>query len=76
MELIEKLVRFFKGALRKSSAPDNDMIRQNSPPDERDVDAAEQDSDGDSKIPGSRLVGDKSEPRKAKSRAKKAGGNS
>jgi hypothetical protein len=59
MELTEKLIRFFRGAVPKSPAntfvPEIDMIRQNSPPDERDADAAEQASDGDTKARSPRV---------------------
>ena len=39
--------------------PEIEMIRQNSPPDERDGDATEQDSDGDIEARRSPLVNDK-----------------
>jgi hypothetical protein len=49
-ELTEKLLGFFKGAAPKNPSyafvPEIEMIRQNSPPDQRDRDATEQDSDG------------------------------
>ena len=76
--MFERLTRFFKGSARQSTAYEcvpEIAIRQNSPPDERDVDEAEQYSDEDSKAPRSPLVKDKSEPRKSKSCANKAGGN-
>ena len=44
--------------------PEIEMIRQNSPPDERDGDATEQDSDGDIEARRSPLVNDKANQEK------------
>jgi hypothetical protein len=76
MRFIERLVKLFQGAGRNSSAgkstPDTDAIRQNSPPDERDVDAAEESAGRDE----TGLIRDDSKaPKNTKSHAKKAGGN-
>lgn len=67
-ELTEKLLGFFKGAAPKNPAytfvPEIEMIRPNSPPDERDADATEQDSDGDIEARRSPLVNDKANQEK------------
>jgi hypothetical protein len=76
MKFIERLVKLFQGAVRNSSpgksTPDIDAIRQNSPPDERDVDAAEESAARDDT---GRIGDDGKAPKNTKSRAKKAGGN-
>ena len=60
MEFIENFSKSFKGALRKMLDDEPiDVMRQNSPPDERDVDAAEQtalDSNGTSSVLGNHGV--------------------
>jgi len=42
MKFIEKLSKSFVSAFRKTTVPEIEVIRQSSPPDERDVDAIEQ----------------------------------
>lgn len=76
MKVIERLIKLFQGAVRNSSTerstPDLDAIRQNRPLDDRDVDAAEESASRDDT--GSSRD-DSKVPKNAKSRAKKAGGN-
>ena len=74
MKFIERLVKLFQGAVRNSSAgkftPDIDAIRQNSPPDERDVETAEESAGTDET---GCISDDSKAPKDTKSRAKKAG---
>ena len=74
MKFIERLVKLFQDAVRNSSADrstsDIDATRQNSPPDERDVDAAEESAATDET---GRIRDDSKAPKGTKSRAKKAG---
>jgi hypothetical protein len=76
MKFIERFVKLFQGAVRNSSTekstPDIEAIRQNSPPDDRGVDAAEESAGRDDT--GS-IRDDSKAPKNTKSRAKKAGGN-
>ena len=81
MKFIDKFIRTFEGALQKklinSAAQDIDLVRQNSPPDERDADIAE--AGGGSETTPSLSEAVEQEKRVAenrKVRAKKAGGKS
>ena len=44
MKFIDKLSKSFAGAFRKTTVHEIEVIRQSSPPDERDVDSIEQPS--------------------------------
>ena len=78
MNLIERVIRFCQGAFGKKTITgakhDSAAIRQNSPPDERDVDVAEETEDSKPFRNGEFDDRDKS-GKKAKTRAKKAGGS-
>ena len=79
VKFIENFIKFIKGvfriSLRHSASHDIDVIRQNSPPDERDVDTAEDTANRDNTPGLGPMLGDR-EPRiESKSRAKKAGSN-
>ena len=79
MKFIENCIKLFKSvfriSLRHTASHDIDVIRQNSPPDERDVDIAEEIAYRESTL--GPTIGVEQEPsKKSKARAKKAGGNS
>lgn len=78
MNFIGRFIRFCQGAFGKKAIrgakQDFAAIRQNSPPDERDVDVAEEARDSNPFRNGGFDVKDKS-AKKAKTRAKKAGGS-
>ena len=76
MKFIARLAKSFQDVFQNSpvekSPPYSHVIRQNSPPDERDVNTAEEAADPK----GQGGIADKSPvPKNLKSRAKKAGGH-
>lgn len=78
MKSIENFIKLLKKLLRislRNPASRDIEIRQNSPPDERDVDAAEEIANTESTLDP--VIRVEHEPtKKSKARAKKAGGNS
>jgi hypothetical protein len=78
MNFIERVIRFCQGTFRKKTVTgatrDIVAIRQNSPPDERDVDVAERAPDSEPFRNGGFDDRGKS-GKKANTRAKKAGGS-
>ena len=74
---IEKLIELSKSVFRRlvvhRTAHDIDVIRQNSPPDERDVDVAEKTADRESALGLGPVIRDGELPKESKTRAKKVG---
>jgi hypothetical protein len=76
---IENFIKLFKSVFRISlrhTASRDIIIRQNSPPDERDVDIAEEIAYRESTLGPTIGVEEQPSPKKSQARAKKAGGNS